>query len=169
MVALFLIEKIIIFKTMSTKKEFAIWRLAAGEIRQARALFLVLSEIFGDKPANAGDGHVAKLLQNPAVYILAAAYKDEIIGGLTAYALPMYYADSSELYIYDIAVKAAYQRMGVASKMVDTLKEHCREAGIDVVFVDASEIDEHALDFYRATKASEEKVIQFTYGFGRQG
>ncbi len=148
---------------MNTKKEFQVKRFGPGSVREAQRLFVVLSEIFGDKAANASDGHVEKLLQNPAVYILAALCDEEIVGGLTAYELPMYHADVAEVYIYDIGVRAAFQRMGVAGNMLDSLRASCLGKGIEVVFVDASEADAHALDFYRATKASEEKVIQFTY------
>ncbi|MDR3716318.1 MAG: hypothetical protein P4L51_26230 [Puia sp.] len=35
---------------------------------------------------------------------MAAFSNHEIIGGLTAYELPIYDADTAELYIYDIAV-----------------------------------------------------------------
>jgi aminoglycoside 3-N-acetyltransferase I len=148
---------------MNTNKEFQIKRLGPDSVPEAQQLFFVLSEIFGDKPANASKGHVEKLLHNPAVYILAALFEEEIVGGLTAYELPMYHADVAELYIYDIGVKAAFQRMGVASKMLISLKAYCGGKEINAIFVDASEADAHALDFYRATKASEEKVIQFTY------
>jgi aminoglycoside 3-N-acetyltransferase I len=151
------------FQMMNTNKEFQIRRLGPDSVGEAKQLFFVLSGIFGDKPANASEGHVEKLLHNPAVYILAALCDEEIVGGLTAYELPMYHADVAELYIYDIGVKAAFQRMGVASKMLDSLKANCGGKGIEVVFVDASEADGGALDFYRSTKASEEKVIQFTY------
>jgi ribosomal protein S18 acetylase RimI-like enzyme len=53
--------------------------------------------------------------------------------------------------------------MGVGKRLLDSIKAYCREAGIKLLFVDASEADQHAVDFYRGAGASGEKVIQFTY------
>jgi aminoglycoside 3-N-acetyltransferase I len=144
-------------------RNYQIRRLRADNPSAARQLFVIMQEIFGEPPAQAGESHVEKLLQNPAFVVLAVFYNGEIIGGLTAYELPMYYADVAELYIYDIAVKPPFQRMGVGKRLLDTIKAYCREVGIKLLFVDASEADKDALDFYRGMGAAEEKVIQFTY------
>lgn len=138
-------------------------RLGPDNLSVAQRLFAILREVFAEAPARAGDAHLKGMLENPAIVVLAAFYKDEIVGGLTAYELPMYYADVAELYIYDIAVKPAFQRMGVGKVLLDGIKTHCQGAGIKVIFVDADEVDQNAVDFYRGMGASAEKVVQFTY------
>ncbi len=142
---------------------YEIRRLGPDNLSLAQHLFAILREVFAEAPARAGDAHIGKLLENPAIVVLAAFFEGEIVGGLTAYVLPMYYADVAELYIYDIAVKPAFQRKGVGKKLLDGIRTYCRGAGINTIFVDANEVDQDALDFYRGTGASAEKVVQFTY------
>ena len=94
---------------------------------------------------------------------MAAFYENEIAGGLTAYELPMYYSNHSEILLYDLAVKAEYQRMGFGKRLIHALKEYCIRNGINEFFVLAHEEDEHALEFYRSTGGKSEKVINFIY------
>lgn len=47
--------------------------------------------------------------------------------------------------------------------MLSTLKEYCRQNGIREIFVDASEHDKHAVDFYHSSGGKAEKVVQFIY------
>jgi aminoglycoside 3-N-acetyltransferase I len=82
---------------------------------------------------------------------------------LTAYELAGYYSETSEIFIYDIAVNPAFQQKGLGKQLLLSLKEYATQKNISAIFVDANEEDEHALDFYHATGGKAEKVIQFTY------
>jgi aminoglycoside 3-N-acetyltransferase I len=75
----------------------------------------------------------------------------------------MYYADRSEIFLYDLAVKPDYQRMGVGKELIRSLKEECSRNGIKEFFVMAHEEDEHAIEFYRSTGGTSEKVVNFLY------
>ncbi len=75
----------------------------------------------------------------------------------------MYYSNSSEIFLYDLAVKPEYQRMGIGKGLLQSLKEYCLKNGIKEFFVMAHEEDEHAIEFYRATGGRGERVVNFLY------
>jgi aminoglycoside 3-N-acetyltransferase I len=98
-----------------------------------------------------------------ATLYVVRTVEDEVMGGLTACGLPMYYSNRSEIFLYDLAVKPEYQRMGFGKGLIQSLKEYCIKNGIKEFFVMAHEEDEHAIEFYRATGGRGEKVINFVY------
>ena len=104
-----------------------------------------------------------KLLSNTNFIAIAAFRENEIVGGLTAYELSMYYSDNSEIFLYDLAVKPEYQRMGIGKRLIHHLREYCVKNGIDEFFVLAHAEDEHAVEFYRSTGGKSEKVVNFLY------
>lgn len=144
--------------------ELQIKRLHKKDIRIARQVFFLLQDVFdSDDNTIAKTAYLKALLDKPDFICFAAIYNDEVIGGLTAYELPMYFSACAEIYIYDIAVKPGLQRMGVGKKLLSAINDYAAQNEIKTVFVDACESDGHALDFYRSTKAAEEKVVQFSY------
>ena len=107
--------------------------------------------------------NLLKLLSNTNFIAIAAFRENEIVGGLTAYELSMYYSDNSEIFLYDLAVKPEYQRMGIGKRLIHHLREYCVKNGIDEFFVLAHAEDEHAVEFYRSTGGKSEKVVNFLY------
>lgn len=96
--------------------------------------------------------------------VFCVALSDNIvIGGLTAYILPSVYYPSSQVYIYDLAVKPTMQRQGIGRKIIGFLKNYCVESGHAEIYVQADFYDKEAIDFYKATGGHPEKVIHFTY------
>jgi aminoglycoside 3-N-acetyltransferase I len=95
--------------------------------------------------------------------VFVAKEKKVIIGGLTAYILPSYYSDSSEVYIYDLAIKKNFQRKGIGKKLLQSLKAYCGQNEYKVLFVQADVTDAYALNFYQSTGGIPQKVIQFSY------
>lgn len=145
-------------------EELEIKRLKGGDIAIAQQLFLFLQQVFEvEKPIVANGSYIRRLLENTSFICLAVIYNNEVVGGLTAYELPMYDTDSTELFIYDIAVKPNFQRIGLGKKLLTAISAHCKENGIKEMFVDAAEADHDALDFYRSMNGKEVKVIQFTF------
>jgi len=145
-------------------EEIEIKHLDKNDIPIAQQLFRVLQQVFGvEKRVETNESHIIRLLANPGFICLAAVYKSEVIGGLTAYELPMYDVDRSEIFIYDIAIKFEFQRMGIGKKLMAAIKQYANENGAKQLFVDASEADKHALDFYRSMNGKQEKVVQFTF------
>ena len=99
-------------------------------------------------------------------FVFVALYEGEIIGGLTAYSLTQYYSEAPLVYVYDVAVLKKYQRKGVGKKLMLGITDYCKEKGVEEVFVQAEDADEHALDFYTSTGALSTKVTHFYYPLG---
>ena len=134
------------------------------DVAAFRSLVHLFNVVFEeDETATGTETYLFKLLSNSHFVAMAAFYENEIAGGLTAYELPMYYSDHSEILLYDLAVKAEYQRMGVGKRLIHSLKEYCVRNGINEFFVLAHEEDEHALEFYRSTGGKSERVVNFIY------
>lgn len=130
--------------------------------------FLSLIRLFnmvfeGTESGSSNETHLQRLLGNHNFIAIAALLENEVIGGLTAYELPMYYSADSEIFLYDLAVKPDYQRMGIGKRLIHHLKEYCMTNGVNVFFVLAHEEDEHAVEFYHSTGGRSEKVVNFIY------
>jgi len=107
--------------------------------------------------------HLQKLLESDSFIVFVALSGEKIVGGLTAYVLQQYYSLRPVAYIYDLAVSNNYQRQGIGKMLVADINDYCKSSGIEEVFVQADEIDKHALDFYHSTGGKAEKVVHFTY------
>jgi aminoglycoside 3-N-acetyltransferase I len=141
-------------------------RLTAGDRELARALFSLMAEVFEEPSRPLSDGYLDRLLAREEFWAIAAFEGDrnnQIIGGLTAHTLPMTRAETSELFIYDVAVHPAHQRKGVGRQLVTELRERAAAAGIRDLFVPADNDDLHALDFYRALGGAASAVTFFTF------
>ena len=129
-----------------------------------KSLIDLFNLVFEEKSSNIGsDASLSRLLGNHHFVAMVALAEQEVIGGLTAYELPMYYTDHSEVFVYDLAVKTEYQRMGIGKAILLNLKEECIRNGIKEFFVMAHEEDEHAIEFYHATGGKSERVVNFLY------
>lgn len=145
-------------------KTFEIRKLASQDLAAFRSLIDLFNLVFEEAlPVSASDSHLQRLLSSRAFVALAAFAKDEVVGGLTAYELPMYQNDLSEILLYDLAVKPDYQRKGIGKGLIQHLKDYCSRNGIREFFVLVHEEDEHAVEFYRATGGKEENVVNFLY------
>jgi aminoglycoside 3-N-acetyltransferase I len=138
-------------------------RLTIDDRVLARALFAVMAEAFEEDRQEIGDDHIDRLLSRDDFWAIAAVSGDEVIGGLTAHTLPMTRDTTSEIFIYDLAVRRDHQRQGVGRDLVAHLRQQATAVGIDVVFVPADNDDIHALDFYRAIGGAASPVTFFVF------
>jgi aminoglycoside 3-N-acetyltransferase I len=139
-------------------------KLAQADLAAFNLLIHLFNEVFEeDESAISSETNLLKLLSNNAFIAMAAFYENEIVGGLTAYELPMYYSEHSEIFLYDLAVKPDYQRIGIGKRLLHQLKEYCVEHRIMEFFVLAHEEDKHAIEFYRSTGGKRENVANFLY------
>lgn len=107
--------------------------------------------------------HLSDLLQKEDFMVFVAISEQQVLGGLTAYTLRQYYTESHQVYIYDLAVKSAFQRKGIGKKIMAGIIDFCKETTMDEIFVQADLEDGHAIDFYRSTGGRAEEVIHFSY------
>jgi ribosomal protein S18 acetylase RimI-like enzyme len=75
--------------------------------------------------------------------------------------------ESSEIFIYDIAVRVDKQRLGIGRRLIAALRDMAAAEGIHDLFVPADDEDTHALEFYRALGAAASPVTFFV--FSRDG
>ncbi|HEY0883120.1 MAG TPA: GNAT family N-acetyltransferase [Archangium sp.] len=138
-------------------------RLGVGDVALAHATFRLMAEVFEEGTGALSDAWVSRLLQSPAFFALVALEGDAPVGGITAHALPMTREEKTELFIYDLAVRADRQRLGIGRALVDELRVAGAREGITVSFVPADDEDVHALDFYRALGGDPAPVTIFTF------
>ena len=106
---------------------------------------------------------MVSLLRREEFWAVVATEGGAVVGGLTAHALPMTRSRSTELFIYDLAVRVDRQRQGIGRALVDHLLALGRTAGIDTTFVPADDEATHALEFYRALGGAPQPVTFFTF------
>ena len=147
----------------SNTKTFEIKHLTNEDLSNFNSLIDLFNVVFEEESNIGSEANSLQLLNSDNFIAIVAFIENEIAGGLTAYKLSMYYSDSSEIFLYDLAVKPEYQRMGIGKGLIQSLKEHCIKNGIKDFFVMAHEEDEHAIEFYRATGGKGERVVNFLY------
>ena len=138
-------------------------RLTPGDIEMARRLFLLMAEVFEEPTEPLGDSYIEQLLNRPEFWAMAAVVEDQLVGGVTAHAIPMTTSESSELFVYDIAVRADVQRQGIGRALMTALRAAATAEGIGDMFVPADNEDTHALDFYRGLGGVPTPVTFFTF------
>ena len=139
-------------------------KLTEEDVPAFHSLIDMFNLVFEEaEPTVSSDTNLLRLLSNNHFVAIAALSENEVVGGLTAYELPMYTSEHSELFLYDLAVKPDYQRMGIGKSLIRSLKDYCTSEGIELFFVLAHEEDEHAIEFYHSTGGRSEKVINFLY------
>lgn len=148
----------------SDREKTEVRLLTKRDVSVFAALIEMFRMAFEEPESRTGsETNLQRLLDSEHFIAIAAVLENEIVGGLTAYILPMYYSDDYEVFLYDMAVKPNYQRMGIGKKLIHSLKEYCIKKGVKVFFVLAHEEDEHAVEFYRSTGGISEKVVNFVY------
>jgi len=118
----------------------------------ARALLAMFADAFDDadtySAAQPGDGYLAKLLAREYVIVIVAIEAGELLGGLIAYELQKFEQERSEIYIYDLAVAETARRRGIATALIQRLRELATQRGAWVVYVQADYGDEPAIALY---------------------
>ncbi len=144
-------------------------QLVKEDLLLFKSLVHLLNTVFEEDQSNIGsDENLLGLLRDNHFVALVALYEGAVVGGLTAYELPLYYANQSEIFLYDLAVSTEHQRKGIGKRLLQKLKEYCAKNHIREFFVLAHEEDKHAVEFYHATGGKSEQVINFLYAAGQE-
>lgn len=127
-------------------------QLIPSDIERAHGLLGVFSEAFEDpdtyERARPGPDYLRRLLGSDTFIALAAVQGDQVVGGLAAYELHKIEQARSEIYIYDLAVRASHRRLGVATALIRHLQALARQRGAWVVYVQADHGDDPAVALY---------------------
>jgi len=140
-------------------------RLCAGDEGIARELFTMMAEVFdgAGRSETLDFDHVRDLLTRGEFFAVAAIDRGVVVGGVTGHVLPMTRSRSSELFIYDLAVRVDCQRQGIGRALLTALREMAVAEGITTSFVATDNDDGHALSFYRAVGGEASPVTIFTF------
>jgi aminoglycoside 3-N-acetyltransferase I len=123
----------------------------------------MMAAVFEEDREALSDDYVRALLERDDFWAVVASDAGAVVGGITAHTLPLTRSPMAELFIYDLAVVADRQRMGIGRALLTELLSLATAAGISTSFVAADDEDTHALDFYRALGGNASPVTLFTF------
>jgi aminoglycoside 3-N-acetyltransferase I len=143
---------------------FVLSRLTPADIGLLRKLNVLFGEAFTDPDTYGAeppsDAYLTGLLGKEHVVAIAALTGEEVIGGLVAYELDKFERARRELYIYDLAVSVEHRRQGVATALIEHLREIAARRGVWVIYVQADYGDDPAITLYEKLGTREE-VMHF--------
>jgi aminoglycoside 3-N-acetyltransferase I len=117
-----------------------------------RKMLAMFEHAFGDvstyMASQPDDAYLARLLERDTFVAIAALAGTEVVGGLAGYVLHKFEQPRAEFYIYDLAVDEAHRRQGVATALIQELKQLAAARGIYVIFVQADHGDDAAIGLY---------------------
>ncbi len=135
-------------------------QISAIDLPLLKSLLAVFGEAFGEPDTYQGavptDAYLEALLRKPHFIALAALRGEEVVGGLAAYELEKFERARSEIYIYDLAVREADRRKGVATGLIRALGRIAQERGAHVMFVQADRGDDPAIRLYESLGTRED-------------
>ena len=142
----------------------AVRRLGPPDVPLMRKLNTLFGEAFADPGTYTAEppseAYLEGLLANEQVIALVALAGEEVLGGLVAYELDKFERMRREFYIYDLAVAAEHRRRGVATALIEDLREIAVRRGAWVVYVQADYGDEPAIALYEKLGVRED-VLHF--------
>jgi len=129
-----------------------IHKLGQDDVHLFRALNRMFGEAFGDPETYGGlppsDQYLRDLLGRETVIAVAAIANDDVVGGLVAYVLDKFEQARREVYIYDLAVAATHRRRGIATLLIEQLRDIAATLGAWVIYVQADYGDDPAIALY---------------------
>ncbi len=143
---------------------FSVRQLASGDVALFRELNVLFGEAFKDAATYCADPpsdtYLTGLLARDHIVTLVALSRDKVVGGLVAYELDKFERARRELYIYDLAVAATHRRQGIATALIELLREIATERGSWVIYVQADYGDAPAIALYEKL-GTREDVMHF--------
>ena len=141
---------------------FTIREVARDEVELMRALLDMFGRAFDEvttySSRQPGAAYLERLLSTDYFIALVALSGETVVGGLAAYELRKFEQERSEVYIYDLAVDAAHRRRGIATALINEVKQLAAARGAYVVFVQADRGDDPAIALYTKLGIREDVV-----------
>ena len=129
-----------------------------------RSLLRLFGDAFEEPETYQGsipsDEYLMELLGREDFHPVVAIADGKVVGGLAAYVLQKFEQERSEIYIYDLAVAEEYRRRGIATGLINKLREVAREIGAWVIYVQADHGDDPAIELYESL-GTREDVLHF--------
>jgi aminoglycoside 3-N-acetyltransferase I len=145
--------------------------LTSTDVALMRSLNAMFGKAFDDADTYEAQPPSERYLQGVLtkynVIALAALAEREVVGGLVAYQLDKLEQERSEIYIYDLAVAEPYRRRGIATRLIERLREIAIERGAWVIYVQADYVDPPAIALYEKLGTREE-VLHFDIEVARR-
>jgi aminoglycoside 3-N-acetyltransferase I len=146
-------------------------RLSSSDVPLLRKLNALFGKAFGD-PNTYGmeppsDAYVKGLLAKEHVIVLVAISGEDVVGGLAAYELDKFERMRREVYIYDLAVATNYRRQGIATALIERLRDIAARRAAWVIYVQADYVDAPAIALYEKLGVREQ-VFHFDIGVGQR-
>jgi aminoglycoside 3-N-acetyltransferase I len=145
-------------------QRFSIRHLSADDLTMMEGLLATFGEAFDEvdtycssRPSKA---YLKRLLSRDYFIALVALKNGSVVGGIAAYELQKFEQERSEIYIYDLAVAAAHRREGIATALIQELKQIAVARAAYVIFVQADIGDHPAIALYTKLGARED-VLHF--------
>jgi aminoglycoside 3-N-acetyltransferase I len=139
-------------------------RLGASDVPLMRKLNTLFGEAFAEPDTYGGEPpsepYLRGLLAKEHVIALVSLAGEEVVGGLVAYELDKFERMRREVYIYDLAVSTEHRRRGVATALIERLREIAVARGAWVVYVQADYGDDPAIALYERLGVRED-VLHF--------
>ncbi len=135
-------------------------QLTGSDVSLFRELLKVFGEVFDEQDTYQdkapSDVYLAALLGKEHFIVLVAQHEEGIVGGLAAYVLEKFEQERKEIYIYDMAVLQDHRRRGIATELIQKLRQIGEERGAYVIFVQADKGDIAAINLYESLGVREE-------------
>ena len=149
---------------MSRDASFRVQRLLPGDLALMHGMLDMFGKAFEDPDSydkkRPSDAYLQKLLVGESFIALAALNGDQVVGGIAAYELHKFEQERSEIYIYDLAVADSHRRLGIATALIQELRDVAKQRGAYVIYVQADLVDAPAIALY--TKLGKrEDVLHF--------
>jgi aminoglycoside 3-N-acetyltransferase I len=137
---------------MQERPPFSVRALTRDDVGVMRAMLSMFGDAFEEQATytqnQPDDAYLTELLSSKAFIAVAAMAGTTVVGGLAAYLLPKFEQARSEIYIYDLAVEQAHRRQGIATAMIEELKQLAQAKGAYVIYVQADHGDAPAIALY---------------------
>ena len=115
--------------------------LTPNDVPLMDALLRTFGEAFNDVDTytanRPSEDYLRRLLGGDSFIALAALKGGVVVGGIAAYELKKFEQERSEIYIYDLAVASEHRREGIATALIEKLKEIAAKRRAYVIFVQA--------------------------------
>lgn len=139
-------------------------QLTSADVERLRELNNLFAEAFHDAETYGAeppeDAYLRGLLAQQHIVTLVGIKEGQVVGGLVAYELDKFERRRRELYIYDLAVAEGHRRRGVATALIERLRQIAAARGAWVIYVQADYGDEPAIALYEKL-GTREDVMHF--------